>query len=47
MSQNDPSVVGFFVVRIDPLPLGESASPYIGEGDGLTSERGRVRVCVP
>ena len=24
-------------------PLGESASPFIGEGDGLTSERERVR----
>ena len=25
-------------------PLGESASPFIDEGDGLTSERGRVRM---
>ena len=25
--------------------LGESASPFIDEGDGLTSERGRVYVC--
>ena len=24
-------------------PLGESASPFIGEGDGLTSERERER----
>ena len=24
--------------------LGESASPFIGEGDGLTSERERVRM---
>ena len=24
--------------------LGESASPFIDEGDGLTSERGRVRM---
>ena len=25
--------------------LGESASPFIDEGDGLTSERERVYVC--
>ena len=25
--------------------LGESASPFIDEGDGLTSERGRVYLC--
>ena len=37
-----------FVVRwkIDRPLLGESASPFIGEGDGLTSEKERVRVCV-
>ena len=29
----------------DPPPLGESASPFIDEGNGLTSERGRVYVC--
>ena len=28
--------------RNDRRPLGESASPFIGEGDGLTSERERV-----
>ena len=26
--------------------LGESASPFIDEGDGLTSERERERVCM-
>ena len=29
--------------RSDPT-LGESASPFIDEGDGLTSERERVRM---
>ena len=28
------------------LLLGESASPFIGEGDGLTNERERECVCV-
>ena len=27
-------------------PLGENASPFIDEGDGLTSEKGRERECV-
>ena len=31
------------VESIDPLLLGESASPFIDEGDGLTSERERER----
>ena len=36
-SRNESSVV-----RIDRPLLGESASPFIGEGDGLTSERESV-----
>ena len=38
-----------FVIDCPNHPfLGESASPFIGEGDGLTSDRERVcdRVCV-
>ena len=40
MSQNDPSVV-----RCSILLFGEGASPFIDEGDGLTSERERECVC--
>ena len=29
---------------MDPSVLGESVSPFIDEGDGLTSERDRVRL---
>ena len=42
MSRNDPSVV--LCVRCLLFSLGEGASPFIDEGDGLTSER--KRVCV-
>ena len=47
MNRSDPSIV----VRIDrvcpnrPL-LGESASPFIDEGDGLTNERESEVECV-
>ena len=32
----------FELLWTDPPPLGESASPFIDEGDSLTSERERV-----
>ena len=32
----------FELLWTDPSSLGESTSPFIDEGDGLTSERGRV-----
>ena len=39
------SCVLFELLWTDPPPLGESASSFIDEGDGLTSDRGRVYVC--
>ena len=41
MSQNDPSVVRLVLLTV---LLGEGASPFIDEGDSLTSERERVRM---
>ena len=38
------SCVLFELLWTDSLPLGESASPFIDEGDGLTRERERVRM---
>ena len=38
-------VCSFDVSELISSLLGESASPFIDEGDGLTSERGRVYVC--
>ena len=36
---------GITLINLDQLGLlGESASPFIDEGDGLTSERERVRM---
>ena len=34
------------LVRIDRSPFGESASPFIDEGDGFTRDGVRERVCV-
>ena len=38
-------VLQLCVSELIDLFLGESASPFIDEGDGLTSERERVYVC--
>ena len=43
--QPSGSVVVCVNELIDLHFLRESASPFIDEGDGLTSERGRVYVC--
>ena len=40
-NRSDPSVV-----RWNRPPFGESASPFIDEGDGFTRESVRERVCV-
>ena len=40
-----PVVCVVRVVVNRSISLGESASPFIDEGDGLTSERERVYVC--
>ena len=45
---NYSSMCSMFFVRLivnGSSLLGESASPFIDEGDGLISERGRVYVC--
>ena len=41
-----PRVLGVVIgVVVKSLLWGESTSPFIDEGDGLTSEIGRVYVC--
>ena len=48
MNRNNPYVVRWNRrgVPIDPPLFGESASPFIDEGDGFTRGSVRERVCV-
>ena len=48
-AESDGSSAMSYVNLIDLnqlIPVGESASPFIDEGDGLTRESVRERVCV-